>query len=358
MNQNFMSYLNNKALTIFMLLSTLWLQGCNFKPEPEPLPPMVRATLNLLQEDPQFVMYLNFKTMSRTNFWKNNISDSLLNEEKTFGSVLNTFKIATGASVSDGLDEMYYSNSWFGENSIVLKGLFSKKKLDEYLLTDSIFSITKTSSGKDIYIKNDNGLYFFFRDDFTICASNYLKQIDIMMQVTDTVSSGLMKNAMLLRSIENIIYKQNLWMVSTEKAFIKGIYQNFLGSTAGRKLEEDTSAVITDSLKAKDEKANLDNLYTKYNSISFSADMKDDIEIIIQNNFIDDPSAKFFKSILNGFLTVSKLSSGGDNKPPASKLLDKIKLNRYDNEVIIDIKLENRDLEMLKNTDLMSEPGN
>jgi len=346
-----------KTFPVLFIIVTILIQGCDFKPEPEPLPPMVRATLNLLQEDPQFVMYLNFKTMSRTNFWKNNISDSLLNEEKTFGSVLNTFKIATGASVSDGLDEMYYSNSWFGENSIVLKGLFNKKKLDEYLLTDSIFSITKTSSGKDIYIKNDNGLYFFFKNEFTICASNYLKQIDIMMQVSDTVNSGLMKNEKLLGSIENIIYKQNLWMVSTEKAFIKGIYQNFLGSTAGRKLEEDTTAVMKDSVKANDEKADLDNLYTKYNSISFSADMKDDIEILIQNNFIDDPSAKFFKSILNGFLTVSKLSSGGDKKPAASKLLDKIKLSRYDNEVFIKIIMENKDLEQLRNSDLMSEPG-
>ncbi|MEZ4691848.1 MAG: hypothetical protein R3A12_17485 [Ignavibacteria bacterium] len=50
------------------------------------------------------------------------------------------------------------------------------------------------TDGTKIYIKNDNGLYFYFRDDYTICASNYLKQIDEMMQVNDTVKSGLLLN--------------------------------------------------------------------------------------------------------------------------------------------------------------------
>ncbi|MBK9330821.1 MAG: hypothetical protein IPM96_00105 [Ignavibacteria bacterium] len=335
--------------------------GCNFKPEPQPLPLSVRSTLNLLQEDPQFVMYLNFKSMSRTNFWQKNISDSILNAEKTFGSILNTFKNATGVSISNGLDEMYYSNSWFGENSIVLKGLFNKSKLDEYIKTDSLFSITKNAEGKDIYIKTDNGLYFFFKDDFTICASNYLKQIDAMMQISDTSESGLLKNEKIYNSIENIIYKQDLWMVSTEKAFIKGIYQNFLGSTAGIKPEDefktDTSGSNENPSDESKEKVTLENLYTKYNSVSFSAEMKDDILILIQNNFVSESPAKFFKSIMNGFLTVSRLSTGGKQKPPAAKLLDKIRLNRYDNDVFIEVKIESGDLEMLRNTDLLSEPA-
>ncbi len=108
---------------IFIFIFLTVLNSCNFKPDPQPLPLSVSSTLNLLQENPQFVMYLNFKSMRRTEFWKKNISDSLLNAEKTFGSLLHTFKLATGASISDGLDELYYSNSWFGENAIVMKGI-------------------------------------------------------------------------------------------------------------------------------------------------------------------------------------------------------------------------------------------
>lgn len=105
-------------------------------------------------------MYLNFKSMRRTEFWKKNISDSILNAEKTFGSLLNTFKVSTGASISEGLDELYYSNSWFGENAIVLKGIFNRTTLDTLLARDSVFSITKSRDGTNIYVNNENGLYF------------------------------------------------------------------------------------------------------------------------------------------------------------------------------------------------------
>jgi len=351
----------NRIIIVFLFLVTVQFTGCDFKPEAQPLSLKVKSTLSLLQEDPQFVMYLNFKSMSRTNFWQKNISDSLLNEEKTFGSILNTFKNATGASISNGLDELYYSNSWFGENSIVLKGLFNKKLLDEYLLTDSIFSLTRNAEGKEIYIKNDNGLYFFFKDEFTICASNYLKQIDIMMQATDTSRAGLLNNDKIYKSIERIIFKQDLWLVSTEKAFIKGIYQNFLGSTAGLKLEDENNDKKENSEtpgNIEEEKTTVENLYTKYNFISFSAEMGDDLRVLIQNSFINESSAGFFKSIINGFLTVSKLSAGGQEKKTASKLLNKIKVKKYDNDVNLEINLENSDLELLRNSDLISVPEN
>lgn len=237
----------------------------------------------------------------------------------------------------------------------------AKKKLDEYLASDSTFSVTKTAEGKDIYINNENGLYFFFKDDFTICASNYLKQLDEMIQYKDTVVSGLLKNEKLLNSISDIIYKDDLWMVSTEKAFIKGIYQNFLGSAAGIKPEDnsgsDSSKTQSDSVSSpENEKVNLENLYTKYNSISFSASMNENIIILIQNDFIDESSSKFFRSILNGFLTVSRISAGGKQKLPAAKILDKVRVNRYDNEVYIDVNIDNSDLEILRKTNLMSEP--
>ena len=116
-----------------LFLFFLTINSCNVKPESQPLPISVKSTLNLLQENPQFVMYMNFKNMRRTDFWKGNVSDSLLNAEKTFGSLLNTFKTATGASISDGLDELYYSNSWFGENAIVIKGVLDQNKLSAFL---------------------------------------------------------------------------------------------------------------------------------------------------------------------------------------------------------------------------------
>ncbi|MEO8211025.1 MAG: hypothetical protein ABI840_10720 [bacterium] len=334
--------------------------GCSLKPQPEPLPLSVQANLNLLQENPQFVMYLNFKAMRRTEFWKKNISDTLLNAEKTFGSLLNTFKLATGTSVSEGLDELYYSNSWFGENAIILKGIFDRNKLNDFLKNDTVFSITKNADGTDIYIKNDNGLYFFFKDDFTICASNYLKQIDVMLVTKDTSVSGLMMNQKVYDAIQDITYKEDLWMLSTERIFIRGIFQNFIETTSDIKLPDNDSAnlpteEITDSILSA-EKLTINNLYKRLNVISFSGKMSSDLKILIQGECISEESAKYLRSLLNGLITVAKLSSAGKEKSSSVKLFDKLKLDRYDNSVFIELIVDESNLQELKKTNLMSEP--
>ena len=185
--------MRNKFLYIALICFSFTLYSCSSnKPKVEPLPISVKNNFNLLQKDPQFVLYINFKSMNKTPFWKTNVSDSLLNTERTLGSLLNTFKIATGASISEGLDELYYSNSWAGENSIVLKGIFDRKKLNDYLKNDSNFSKTNSKDGTPVYMKNDNRLYFFFKDNFTICASNYMTIIDGMILVKDSSKTGLL----------------------------------------------------------------------------------------------------------------------------------------------------------------------
>lgn len=346
-----------KIVFSFFILIILSLNGCNIKPTPDPLPISVTSNLSLLQENPQFVMYINFSNMRHTNFWKNNISDSLLNAEKTFGSLLNTFKEATGASISDGIDELYYSNSWFGENAIVLKGVFKRVNLDNFIEKDSLFAVTKLTDGTKIYIKNDNGLYFYFKDDFTICASNYLKQIDIMLSVKDTSKSGLLLNDGVVNSIHNIIYKENLWMVSTEKLFIRGIFQNFLESTSNRMFDTgDSSENKNDSLTA-DEKPNIVNLYKMLQSVSFSAKMGDDLKFLAQGECINEESSKYLKSLISGLITVGKLKSAGKKNQKNENLLDQINLDRYDNSVFVEITIDEKSLQDLKKIELMNGPG-
>lgn len=346
-----------KIVISFFILIFLSLSGCSIKPTPEPLPISVTSNLSLLQENPQFVMYINFSNMRRTKFWEKNISDSLLNAEKTFGSLLNTFKEATGASISNGIDELYYSNSWFGENAIVLKGIFKRDNLDKFIEKDSLFAVTKFTDGTKIYIKNDNGLYFYFKDDFTICASNYLKQIDVMLLAKDTTKSGLLLNEEVYNSIQNIIYKENLWMVSNEKLFIRGIFQNFLESTSNRMFDTgDSTENKTDTVNT-DEKPNIVNLYKKLKSVSFSAKMDEDLKFLAQGECINDESSKYLKSIISGLITVGKLKSAENKNRNKESLLDHISLNRYDNSVFVEIAIDEKSLNDLKKIELMNDPG-
>lgn len=356
---------NNIANFFFFTILSAFLfstSSCNHKPEPQPLPLSVTSTLNLLQENPQFVMYLNFKNMRRTEFWKKNVSDSILNAEKTFGSLLNTFKMATGASISEGLDELYYSNSWFGENAIVMKGVLDNNKLMEYISSDSLFSVAKTINGQNIYLKADNGLYFFFKDKNTICASNYLKQIGVMFSTQDTSRSGILINEKIFSSINDIIYKDDLWMISTEKFFIKGIFQNFVLSTSGQSMEDNDSAGVSENENFSDslaslEKVNIENLYKRFNAVSFSSEMGNDLKFLVQCDLINEESSKYLRSILSGFLSVTKLRSSGNNETNSINILEKIKLDRYDNSVFIELKVDEKNIEELRKINLLNNPG-
>ena len=337
------------------MLFLLLLSSCSLRPDPEPLPYSVQTTLNLLQENSQFVMYLNFKSMRRTEFWKKNISDSLLNAEKTFGSLLNTFKVSTGASISEGLDELYYSNSWFGENAIVLKGIFNKTTLDTLLARDSVFSITKSREGTNIYVNSENGLYFFFKDNFTICASNYLKQIDQMIETSDTSRAGLLVNQKMVETIQSVVNKENLWMATTEKMFIRGMFMNLLETTSGKRVEENDSAAVDTT--ATDENLNVKNLYKAVNSLSFSAKMGTDLSLLVQGECISERTSKYLAEILSGLITVAKLSEKDKQDPETFQMLQNIELNRYDESVYVSVTIDEKNLAAFRSKNLMRTPA-
>ncbi len=355
------------SLYILSAVIALTIASCSNTPKPDKLSISVKNNLNYLQENPQFVMYLNFKNMNSTEFWKANISDSILNAEKTFGSMLNTFKQATGVSLSYGLDELYYANSWEGENSIVLKGLFDKNRLNTFLATDSTFKKSVYADGTAVYSKTDNGLYFFFKDDYTICASNYLKQIDEMMAVKDTATYRLRKNKGMMDAIENIIYKDNIWMVSTERTFIRGVFQNFIESTntlpnASGNLLSDSGRMAADTNSQKKNNANenliadIDKIYKDAKSMSFSILMNKDLTFLIQTEFTEQQYSDYFKSIVNGIISFSKINSSiqGNNKSSTDKILDNTTITSVDKTVLVEMKVNSDNIKAFRQNSVLS----
>ncbi|HRE39991.1 MAG TPA: hypothetical protein PLG90_01565 [Ignavibacteria bacterium] len=331
-------------IVIFCFISLVKLTGCSSRPEPEKLPISVRQNFNLLQKDPQFVMYLNFKMMRGTDFWKTNVSDSIFSAERTFGSLLYSFKESTGASVNENLDELYYSNSWIGENSIVLKGVFDKSKLDEILKTDSSYTITTYSDGTKIYHNEENKLYFFFRDNNTICASNYYSRIDEMIPTKDTSATGLVTNDSLMRVINEIIYKNNIMMVSSEPTFIRGIFMNFLGSPPDAEMNSDSamSGIMDD----------INTLYKSINSISFSAKMDKNLKFLIQGECFDNKEANRLKNYMKAILTITKfkpgVASGKTEENEVSDLVKNISVKQYDNSVYIEISITSENINLFR----------
>ncbi len=342
------------AYFVIIVNCSLFIVNCGKKLDPDPLPLTVKQNLALLQTDPQFVMYFNFKKMRDTKFWEQFLSDSVFSAERNFGGFLNLINQAAGVSISNGIDEMYFSNSWIGDNVIVVKGTFDRKRVNDYVTADTLYTKIDYPNGITVYKQVDANLNFYFKDDFTLCASNYLKQIENTFTVSDTSTAGLLTNFNLLKEIEQIKHKDNLWMISNQKLFIRGIFENFSD------MNKKKSSVLpggepADSLSLSDTTQNenmneLFSIYKKINSVAFSLKMTDDIEIIMQNQCEDNNSATELKNRMEAVIALAKLSTtlSGKKPPAAIKLLDKVETEVFDNTVILEAKLNESDIKELR----------
>lgn len=350
--------LKGKFILSLLFCLSLIFTSCDKAPVPEKLPLSSRANLNLLLKDAQFIMYMNFKSMRSTDFWKQNLSDSILTGEQTFGGILNLFGQATGATISNGLDELYYANSWFGENSIVLKGVFNQERLDGFIAGDSNFTKIKHSDGTEIYKSIDDNLFFYLKDNVTLCASNYQSQLDRMMKTSDTSNTGVLENEALMKAIEGTIFKKDLMMVSTERMFIRGVFMNFFGSdpTLSGSGQEQTPP---DQQEGAPGQEMVDQIYDKVTSISFSVNMESDMKLMVQCECTDEGAADNIRKLINGLLTFSRLGSAfksDEEKSATEEMLNSIEVKNFDNDVYIEIKVTDENIVGFRNKKFIEEP--
>lgn len=359
------SWLAVILVTVINLVTLI--SSCSRGFKPEPLPFSIRQNLALLQTDPQFVMYFNFKKMRDTEFWSKYISDTLLNQERNFGNMLYDLKQATGASITSGIDELYFSNSWTGENALVVKGTFDRKRIDEFVESDTNFAKFKHERGVTIYKNEEKHFYFYFKDDFTVCASNYLKQIENTFDVRDTSATGLLTNAPAIAAIENILHKEHLWMMSNQKLFIRGIYENFaepksfgkfpapggedtsgsepLGSQMpGQQMPEQSMTEDAPDTARKDGTTLLHSIYENINAVSFALVMSDELELFMQNECSDNKSAEELKNLLDGVIALTKISTQLSKKKPSPvvSMLENIKMETHDKTVLVKLRISQK----------------
>lgn len=327
-----------RLLILILVLPLFIFSSCSKRLNKEPLSQSQKQNLALLQTDPQFVMYFNFKKMRDTEFWQKFISDSLFNNEKNFGNFLYTLKQATGSSITGGIDELYFSNTWIGENAIVIKGTFDKNRIDNYVKTDTNYKKINHERGYTVYKDESKYFYFYFRDDYTVFASNYLKQIESAFDIKDTSRGGLLTNELAMKTIENITEKEQLWMMTDQNTFIRGLFENL--SNMNRSGKNSLPGLKRDTVSA-DTTANADfaGLYNKIKAVSFSIKMTDKLEINMQNECLDNSSASEVKNIFDGIIALARLSASLSPKkvPAILSLLDKVSINLIDNTVLLNL---------------------
>lgn len=350
-----------KIRFLILLLAAAGLFSCGKTPAPERLHETVRENFRLIQKHPQFIMYLNFKDMRKTNFWKTVINDSIIKAESEFGGILNVFKESTGASISEGLDEFILANSWDEKNTIILRGVFNKDKLDAYVKSDSSYATMPTQSGTIIYVNKEKNLYFYLNENSVICASNYLSRIEETLSVTDTSKTTLNDNPQMIKIIENTLYKNSIWMVTNQKTFIRGLLMNF---SIGDKTLSADSIHLTDSLNKipEDTTTHIDrnyfeNIYQNINSFALSTKMDDNLQAAIQFEFADEMKAEEFTKVLNGMIALSRISAGAVQKDnPVQKVLENIDVITSYNYSFIKVRITMENINEFRGLNLMGKP--
>lgn len=335
-----------KILLLLLFVSTsLLITSCSKKFNPAPLPISVRQNLAYLQSDPQFVMYFNFNKMRETGFWKKFISDSLFTSERNFGSFLNILKTSTGASITNGIDELYFSNSWIGDNALLIKGTFDRSKVNNYINSDSLYKKLSYPNNVTVFNQTAMHFYFYFKDDFTVCASNYLPQIERTLNITDTSKTGLLENEQAVNYIQHIKDKDQLWMMSSQKLFIRGIFENFTDMGKGKNKPQ-TGIDTTQPADTSKGEFDAANFYKNIEAVSFSVKMTEDLSLVMQNECTDEGSASELKNKLDAVIALSKLSAQFSKKSPGPmvKILDKIETRVYDKTLVLETALDEKQI--------------
>jgi len=351
-----------KAKILIFVIVLAGLISCSKTPSPEKLPETVKENFRLIQKNPQFIMYVNFKDMRKTDFWKTVISDSIIKAESEFGGILDVFKKSTGASISEGLDEFILANSWDEKNTIILRGTFYKDKLNEYIKTDSSYMTISSQNGTLVYVQKDKNLYFYLKDNSLICASNYLSRIEETLNVTDTTKSTLYDNPDIMKIIDNTLYKNSIWLVTNQKSFIRGLLLNFsLGSenagTDSISITDSSYTTTPQDTTVQINKNYFENVYQNINSFSLSTRMSNDLQVAVQFEFTDEMKAEEFSKVLTGMIALTKLTSGAVQKDnPVQKVLDNIEIITNYNYSFLKAKITTDNINEFRMLNLMQKP--
>jgi hypothetical protein len=180
-----------------------------------------------------------------------------------------------------------------------------------------------------------------------------MTQLEKTFNVKDTSRAGLLTNNDAVKVIEEIKYKDNLWMMSDQKLFIRGIFENFASMNKKNKnklprdMTGDTSMVPDTT--AKDE-LDISSIYKKVNAVSFSIKMTDALEVVMQNICDDENSANELKNRAEAVIALAKLSAQLSKKNTSAiiKLLDKVDIKNYDNDLLLETKIDEHQVEDIR----------
>mgnify|MGYP005821496981 CR=1 FL=1 len=177
-----------------------------------------------------------------------------------------------------------------------------------------------TPSGKSVYAYKEKNLYFILWDNETLAASNYYERIEEITRITDTTkNAGINQNPDLLKAIGESFYKSGMWLVSTDKYFIKETYMLMSEPTMDRSDLLNADSVFSNKT------GKFDLILKNVTSSALSAKMDNELNLSVQFGFSDVPSANEASQLLTSMISLSKLSLM-DKESPINKIYEDVQI--------------------------------
>jgi hypothetical protein len=160
-------------------------------------------------------------------------------------------------------------------------------------------------------------------------------------------------NTEALKTIDRIKYKDNLWMMSAQKLFIRGIFENF-GEIGKPGKQEEPESSGNDTLVKEDtlqsDRQDLFSIYKKIAAVSFCLKMTDELNIVMQNECEDDNSASELKGKIEAVIALAKLSSQFSKKKPSAvlQIFDNVKLSQYGKTLLLEAILDENQITAIR----------
>jgi hypothetical protein len=325
-----------------LLLIALVSFFCGKNPSSERLPVTVKETLKLLNPNPQVVIYFNFDNLRKSNFRKENIGDTLFSSAGGSAGILDVIQKISGVNPSSGLNELYISNSWEGDNTLIIKGAFNKDSVYRNIKSDTSYAVLNTPSGKQVYALKEKNFYFFLWDNATLAASNYYDRIQEITEISDTAANaGINQNPELLKAIQDCFYKSGMWVVSTDKYFIKETFMLMSEPTMDRSELLNADSVFSKSL------GKFDPILKNVMSSALSAKMDDELNLSVQFGYGDESIAEQTSKILTSLISISKLSAK-DKESPSNKIFEDARIFCEKNYAVLNFRINKNNLSVFR----------
>lgn len=287
-----------------------------------PVSAEMESQIALLPQDAGIFGYVNIKRLSDAEF-SHFFVDSAKKHLMQQGGFLE-FVDQTGLDPEKDIREVYFAgkletNGKTPPGLVVVKGEFDPEKIVSFLLEkdERIRIVKEDYNSNDLYFIEEETSAFCFADNQTLIGGD-AEHVKTWLDKQHSDTASLSENKALLRELENMKYKEGMWLSLNPKVWKEQL--------KGKRLPD---------FKGLNELENM----------GFSLDITDKLQFSARGAFTDAERAKLFEEAIKGFVAAGKLSVSDDRE--IIDILNNIDVQTDGSRVKVDFEINEQDAKKL-----------